>query len=117
MITLTPREAEIIELIRENPARSRKELAELLGIRVTSLNAAIQKIYNKAGCNNLIQLLNILDEDGFKIFDNTGSPRLTPEEVERIRELAKTVSRNDLATRFNVFRSTIDNYLRNTAIS
>ena len=54
-ISLSPREQEIIELMRGNP--NLKEISELLGISYRTLQWHLTKVYGKFGVKNRIELL------------------------------------------------------------
>ena len=56
---LSKRESQIIEILVLHHRKSREQIADKLGIAVTTLDKHIYNIYKKLGINNIISLMVI----------------------------------------------------------
>jgi DNA-binding CsgD family transcriptional regulator len=110
ILRLTPSEFQVFELIHY----PNKEIAKRLYISIRTVENHIANMLSKNYVRNKTAL-RLLDINGVdvEVIDNTGSPKFTIEDREKIKELKKTMSALAIAQRYDCAEGTIWNALKN----
>jgi len=98
-LILTPCEAKVFELIHY----PNQDIATKLNISKRTVESHLQNIREKNYCKNKTEL-RLLSVAGVQteIVDNTGNPKLTQKDRDKIIELSQTMTAVSIAERFQI---------------